>query len=348
MGTYDRLADLSVTVDAVEHTTQTQATSSGFDRTTTTIHLHGAGVTGRGEDVTYEQAAHDTWATDPPLTAHLVGDWTIDTLSTALDDVTLFPHGGPPRPSAEKYRRWGIESAALDLALRQRDQSLGTVLDRSYDPIRFVVSTRLPDGDPTPVHQLLERIPATEFKLDASLEWTENVIADLAATDAVRVIDFKGQYPDDDLRVPADYDLYQRILTRFPDAIIEDPNISDAVEPLLTDHTDRLSWDAPISDVDTIQDRPWPPAWLNIKPSRFGQIEPLFAALDYARTHDIPCYGGGQFELDIGRTQLHDLAALFYPDAPNDIAPTPYNDDPLPSTLPTSPLTPPDGPGFGL
>ncbi len=32
-------------------------------------------------------------------------------------------------------------------------------------------------------------------------------------------------------------------------------------------------------------------------------------------------YGGGQTELSVGRGQLQLLAAMFHPDAPNDIAP---------------------------
>ena len=57
-------------------------------------------------------------------------------------------------------------------------------------------------------------------------------------------------------------------------------------------------------------------------------------------------YGGGQFELGHGRRQIQMLASLFYPDGPNDVAPSAYNEgDPRPD-LPTSPLPPPDGIGF--
>jgi hypothetical protein len=37
-------------------------------------------------------------------------------------------------------------------------------------------------------------------------------------------------------------------------------------------------------------------------------------------------YGGGMGELGIGRGQIELLAALFHADAPNDVAPSAYND----------------------
>ena len=36
-------------------------------------------------------------------------------------------------------------------------------------------------------------------------------------------------------------------------------------------------------------------------------------------------YGGGQYELGVGRGQIQYLAAIFHPDAPNDIAPAGYD-----------------------
>jgi hypothetical protein len=49
-------------------------------------------------------------------------------------------------------------------------------------------------------------------------------------------------------------------------------------------------------------------------------------------------YGGGQYELGVGRGHVQLLAAIFHPHAPNDIAPGGYDDlDPEPG-LPESPL----------
>jgi hypothetical protein len=52
-------------------------------------------------------------------------------------------------------------------------------------------------------------------------------------------------------------------------------------------------------------------------------------------------YGGGQFELGVGRRHIQTLASLFYPDTPNDVAPGGYNSPEPVSGLPTSPLPPP-------
>ena len=52
-------------------------------------------------------------------------------------------------------------------------------------------------------------------------------------------------------------------------------------------------------------------------------------------------YGGGQFELGVGRGQIQALASLFYADSANDVAPGSYNaPEPSPG-LPESPLEPP-------
>jgi hypothetical protein len=82
---------------------------------------------------------------------------------------------------------------------------------------------------------------------------------------------------------------------------------------------------------------------LNVKPSRFGSVESLFDTLDYADRLDLTLYGGGQFELGVGREQVQALAALAYPDGPNDIAPGAYNDPDPDGQLPRSPLDPPVG-----
>ena len=43
-------------------------------------------------------------------------------------------------------------------------------------------------------------------------------------------------------------------------------------------------------------------------------------------------------ELGVGRGQIELLAALFHPDAPNDVAPSAFNAPELPDGLPSSPL----------
>jgi hypothetical protein len=57
-------------------------------------------------------------------------------------------------------------------------------------------------------------------------------------------------------------------------------------------------------------------------------------------------YGGGQFELGVGRRHIQVLASLFYPSGPNDVAPSEYNAGGPRAGLPRSPLPPPGASGF--
>lgn len=341
---YDDLADMSLRVESVEFDRLERDTSSGFTRATTIIALSGDGVAGRGEDVTYETGEHDPgrWA---DLDLSLAGEYTLDSFATLLGERDLFPTG-PDREEFRHYRRWGFESAALDLALRQAETTLGERLGRSYDPVDFLVSTRLSgvenDEPPTAdrIHQLLDRHADLIFKLDPTPEWTFALVDDLVTTGAVRTLDFKGHYEGTEVENPPDPGLYERLLEAFPDAVIEDPALTDETRPIVEGHEDRVSWDAPITSVESIEALPFQPSWLNIKPSRFGSIESLLGAIDYCETHDIAMYGGGQFELGVGRYHIQALASLCYPDAPNDVAPMEYNDPSPGDDLPPTPLGP--------
>jgi hypothetical protein len=84
VGTWDALAGLGLTIDAVE--TETLAVDVGsFLRKTTVVRLRGAGHEGAGEDVTYDAAEHDRFPT-----VDLAGSWTLATLSGRLDELDLF------------------------------------------------------------------------------------------------------------------------------------------------------------------------------------------------------------------------------------------------------------------
>ncbi len=283
---YDRLAALPVRIDDVSLDRRERETSSDFTRVTTTVSLSGPGpngdrVVGRGEDVTYDAAEHDALARTglPDLT----GEYTIDSVSSRVDELDCFPAGAPDRAVFRNYRRWGIESAALDLALRQAESDLASVLDRDREPVRFVASTRLGDPPTTDrVEALRERVPDLQFKLDPTAEWTDEVIDALVDTGAVRILDLKGQYEGTDVDEPGDHDLYRRLLDAFPRAVIEDPALTDETRALFDDPDvrRRVSWDAPIHGLDDVQDLPWEPSWLNVKPSRFGSLASLFETIE--------------------------------------------------------------------
>jgi hypothetical protein len=345
---FDHLADLDLRVDGYDVELQERETSSGFTRTTTTVSLHGAGHTGRGEDVTYDSEPHHTlvdWGPEFPLT----GTYSFAGFSDHLDGVDLFSMGEPAQSIFRNYRRWAVESAALDLALQQAGTNLADRLGRDDTPVRFLVSTQLaepPTGQR--VFDWLDRDPTLDFKLDPTPGWTPDLVERLAETGAVHTLDLKGLYEGTDVDLPADPALYELVLSGFPEALVEDPALTGETRPLFEGNEHRVAWDYPIRGVGTVDDRPWQPDWLNIKPSRFGSVESLLDTVDYAREHDIRLYGGGQFELGVGRGQLHALASVFYPEGPNDVAPASYNVPDPPADLPGSPLDPPaDRVGFG-
>jgi hypothetical protein len=341
VSTYERVADLPLEIEGYSLEGLSRTVSSGFERRTTVIRLHGGGEEGAGEDVTYEGGDHLAQQEHGPVLP-LAGSWTFDSFSRLLDELDTFPAGAPERPVYRNYRRWGFESAALDLALRQAGRSLAEAAGREPGPVTFVVSSRM--GEPptlAPVTRRLARYPDLRFKLDGTPDWDDELIAGLVETGAVDSIDFKGAYKGTIVDVATDPAFYRRIAETFPDAWLEDPDLDTpdaraALEPF----NDRITWDAPIHSIDDILSRPVIPKTVNLKPSRFGSVRALFDAYDFCEERGMGAYGGGQYELGPGRGQIQYLAALFHPDAPNDIAPAGYDAlDPEPG-LPSSPLEP--------
>lgn len=338
MNGYDAIQLLPLRIESCELVRHERATSSGFDRVTTVIRLHGEEHVGAGEDVTYETALHDELLDTgaPPLE----GEYTFDAFSDIVGDLDLFPGTDPDREAFVDYRRWGFESAALDLALKQAETTLAGALNGTYDPVRFLASTRL--GEPPTLDQIeafQRRLPAVEFKLDPTEEWTASLIEELATTATVQTFDLKGHYHGTTVDQEPDAALYRTLVEMFPEAVFEDPAITADTESIFEDEFDRVSWDAPVHDVADLEELP-DAGWLNVKPSRFGSVESLLEAFGYCAAHEIDVYVGGQFELGPGRDHLHALASLFCPDGPNDVAPRLYNDPELPETLPGSPLRP--------
>jgi len=346
---YDRVADLPLTVDGVDLTRREMDTSAGFTRVSTVVELRGPDAVGRGEDVTYEaddQTALQEAHAAGTLGWDLAGSYTVDSFSAALAERDLFPDP-PSREVFRNYRRWALESAALDLALRQADTDFGAVVGRGYDPVRFVVSTRLDTGDEPStdrVHGWLDVDPTLEFKLDPTPAWDGDLLADLAATDRVRILDFKHYYEGTGVDAAPDADLCRRVAEAFPEAVLEDVKLTDETRAALDGAEDRLSWDYPVTGVESVRALSIEPRWLNVKPSRFGTVESLLDTVEYCLDRDIRLYGGGQYELGVGREHLHALAATFYPDAPNDVAPRAYNAPEPHADVPASPLDPPADP----
>jgi hypothetical protein len=205
--------------------------------------------------------------------------------------------------------------------------------------VRFVNSLGL--GDPPtfdPIHRRLERHPGLRFKLDAVPAWTPELIDEVAATGAVEIIDFKGQYGLEMGELPELLAMYDRVIAAFPDALLADAHDLPEVAARLEGESHRISYDAPIHTAADIDAVPLTPRAVNIKPCRVGDLRSLFEVYAVCEERGLIPYGGGMGELSLGRDQIQLLASLFHPDGPNDTAPKGYNADTPAADLPASPL----------
>ena len=334
MALWDKLRGLELNIEDVGTERKSVDVSTEFTRVTTTVLLGGEGEQGRGEDVTYTAGDHDWF---PELATP--GRTTLGELSAQLNGLRLFDPD-PKMEASEDYRRWAFESAALDLALRQNDLSLGAAVSAEYRPVRFVVSTR---GD---AFAWLQQNPGLELKLDPENDWGRPFMERLAGTGRVRVLDFKAYYTGTPVDVVPDPALYRAAVELFPEAVLEDASVDGECGAALAGEEGRMSFDAPVHSVADVRALPVAPGWLNIKPSRFGTTERLLECIEHCTANGIQMYGGGQFELGVGRRHIQVLASLFYPDGPNDVAPSDYNTGVPRPGLPQSPLDSPEAVGF--
>jgi len=319
VSTYDRVRGLPLRIDGYSLEPLEREVARDFTLRRTVVVLHGDGEEGRGEEVDYDPGIQQRFQ-EQGGKLPLAGDHTVESFSLL-------------HSAQFAYRRWAFESAALDLALRQAGMSLGDAVGREPQPLRFVVSTRVAN-----VLLWLELYPELRFKLDPGSDWTEEIVASISATEHVDTVDFKGIYRGE-FGAPPDPELYRRIVAAFPEAYIEDPALTPATSEVLASHRERITWDAGIHGWDDVQALPFPPRALNCKPSRFGSVRRLFEFYDACAAAGVTLYGGGQFELGVGRSQIQLLASLFHPEAPNDVAPAGYNASAPVGGLPGSPLT---------
>jgi hypothetical protein len=355
----DAVLALPVTIDGVSSSQLQIGDGSAFTRTTTIVELAGGGHVGRGEGVAYAGETQSELPAAIDTRDDLIGVWTIAALAAHLDEHPIRPAGGARMDDKPGYHRWAVESAALDLALLQRDCDLATLVGAQWQPVTVSLSMGL--GNPPSadiVRAWLERDPSITFKLDTSMAWDHQLVHDLAECgDAVATIDFKAMYHGDWIDNDYPATLYEAVAHGLPSAILEDARLDpDSLDAFDEQALVRLAWDYPITapeDVpglagSTASFSDLRPGAVNIKPSRFGSLERLLATIALCDDEGIPCYSGGQFELGIGRTQVQAITSLCFPDAPNDCAPvmfhgaTPDSDD-----VPLGPIQVPEHVGFG-
>src|ERR1700727_3106051 len=145
MTTFDLLADLPLRVDGYQLEGLRANVSSGFERLSTVVHLHGDGSEGIGEDVVYDAEDQVALQEAGPV-LDLAGSYTLGEFCERIDGRDPFPVEPQRGEVSRLYRRWTFHSAALGLALRQSGTSLSKALGRDARPLTFVVSLRL--GEP--------------------------------------------------------------------------------------------------------------------------------------------------------------------------------------------------------
>ena len=344
---WPRLAELPLVVEACEYDRLHAVAAYGFDRVTTHVRLAGAGADGLGEDASvFNEDGTTLHETRPALPLH--GEWTLAGFCAHLAALDLWPQ--PPEwDGLVRLRTWAFAAAALDLALRQAGRPLHDALGLEPRPVRFVNSLGLGEVPSIePLRRRLARSPGVRFKLDAE--------ADLDA--GARRRDRRNRRGRHDrLQGPvrpggqgsrgarrpvrpraggvSDTRIW-RIRTTCPGSRSGSASTSSGCRTTRRSEAPRTS-----------ARRRLGARVVNVKPGRIGGLRELFEVYARCERERRPMYGGGFGELGVGRGQIQLLAALFHADAPNDVAPSAYNEDDPPGSLPGSPLPPrPAATGF--
>lgn len=324
------LLALPLEIETLELSPLRRALADGV-RETTLVRLRGPGGEGLGEDVTFDGTDRRALL-EAGLPAELREVRTLGDVAALLGDRELTARK-PRWPAVRRYRRWAVEAAALDLALRQGGIGLAEALGRGPEPLQFVVSRRVERAEE--VLDLGRRYPGVRLKLDLTPAWTEPVAAAIACSGSVATVDLKGTAPGSSVYLEPDPILYERVARLFPEAWLEDPGLTPETEPVLAAYRDRISWDEPVASAEDV---PLDAGAVNVKPARIGSIRGVLSVLEQCARLGIPTYGGGQSEIGPGRGQAQLLAALFSPTAPNDLAPSAYNDADPAAAAPQSPV----------
>lgn len=294
----DTLGALPVHIEAIEVQRRAVPVGDylGGARPSSVVHLSGRNHVGRGENVAFTEDEHAHFAAQAPL---------------LLDSGAVKDHAWSGRvdaligAGARGYERAALEAALIDLALRQARTTLAALAGLAERSLRVVLSFA-PRPDPAAyVRGLRAAGRDEELKIDVHPAWNRAAAKALAAEPGVAVLDFKGQ---------GEAALADRLSPLFPAALFEDP-------PAATAHG-RIARDASLGDALAAGAALACGEAVNLKAPRMGGPMEVLRALELARGHQAAiAYVGGMFEVDVGRAQARQLAALFCPDGPNDLAP---------------------------
>ena len=145
-------------------------------------------------------------------------------------------------------------------------------------------------GEPSTTERLrawLEHYPTLRFKLDATARLDRGADRRARGRPARSTRSTsRASTTERSVDTVPDPELYERVVAGLPDAWLEDPALTPETEAVLEPHHERVTWDAVIHSVGDIEALRWPPRTVNVKPSRFGSVERLFAAYDYCAAHE--------------------------------------------------------------
>jgi L-alanine-DL-glutamate epimerase-like enolase superfamily enzyme len=205
----------------------------------------------------------------------------------------------------DELGRAALEAGLLDLALRQAGVGLGDLCGVAAAELRTVVSFAAVPTPATQIRALQAAGRGPEFKIDVDPGWSAAVVTELEShAAAIAVFDCKER---------GDADLCGRLERACPHALIEDPPAGARTVRTARDRSLRSP-----GDVDAAARRG---DAINLKAPRMGGPLNVLRALERAAALAPVSYVGGMFEVGPGRVQARQLAALFCPQGPNDLAP---------------------------
>ena len=321
---YKGWADLPCRVERFTGSKLELRTASGYTRRTTELRLFGGGQVGYGEDIGFskEQQADLESGGLPGLERCLPGERSLGEWSAVVAGLDLFPDGEPAEGIEGCYRVFGIESALLELAMKQS----GEAWPNGSRSLRFVISRSVRKGAGFDhVERLLATFPGARFKLDVGPGLGAVEIARLREIGCVDVVDAKASGMAEG-PVAEKFAVWLAALAEaLPEVRIEDPPLTARTLETLAPIQDRITFDAPVVNGLALERWPIRPGAVHVKPARFGPLAKLLEFYADCRREGIEMVGGGLFELGPGRRHAQRWAQAFHPSAPNDLAPVGFH-----------------------
>ncbi len=292
------------------------------------LRLEGDGCIGTGESVAWTAEEQALFAERCPALVPR-GRHTVRKLTDAVYSA-----------AGAVYDRAAIEAAALDLALRQAGTNAFALAGLPARPVRYLHSFGVLPDPAAAIRRLRSAAPGACVKLDVDPEWPDDVFAELSALEGVTVLDFKGRGTPD---------VVERAQAWLPEALLEDPyqgTRDEALSTLAKHLPGRVTLDAPIRAAADLENLPFTPYAVNVKPARMGSFLEALRTIAACGELRIATYVGGMFEVGPGRAQSQVLASLFSAEAWNDVAPLAVAPGEPPSSSPLEIPFPFTGLGF--